>query len=74
MTSADYTRLDFAIGSAGLIRAALSQALVEAGALIKAMAPQTVTLEDLFFSFTEGAEGEPGVRSPEPATAVPPAR
>lgn len=34
--------------------AALSQALVEAGALIHALAPQTVTLEDLFFSFTEG--------------------
>jgi ABC-2 type transport system ATP-binding protein len=36
--------------------AELSQALVEAGALIRAMAPQTVTLEDLFFSLTEGAE------------------
>jgi ABC-2 type transport system ATP-binding protein len=34
----------------------LSQALIEAGALIKALAPQTVTLEDLFFSLTEGAE------------------
>ncbi|MGH2872006.1 MAG: AAA family ATPase, partial [Solirubrobacteraceae bacterium] len=34
--------------------AELSQALVESGALITAMAPQTVTLEDLFFSFTEG--------------------
>jgi ABC-2 type transport system ATP-binding protein len=52
----------------------LSQALVEAGALIKAMAPQTVTLEDLFFSFTEGAEGEPGARSREPAAAVESAR
>jgi ABC-2 type transport system ATP-binding protein len=47
----------------------LSQALVEAGALIRALTPQTVTLEDLFFSLTEGAEdgaapaGEPvGVR------------
>ena len=27
LTSSDYTRLDFAVGSAGLIRAALSQAL-----------------------------------------------
>ncbi|MHB8657157.1 MAG: ABC transporter ATP-binding protein [Solirubrobacteraceae bacterium] len=36
--------------------AALSQALVESGALIRALAPQTVTLEDLFFSLTEGAE------------------
>ena len=34
--------------------AELSQALVEAGALIRALAPQTVTLEDLFFSLTEG--------------------
>ncbi len=32
----------------------LSQALVEAGALINTLAPQTVSLEDLFFSFTEG--------------------
>ena len=34
--------------------AELSQALVEAGALIKMLAPETVTLEDLFFSLTEG--------------------
>lgn len=34
----------------------LSQALVEAGALIRELAPQTVTLEDLFFSLTEGAK------------------
>jgi ABC-2 type transport system ATP-binding protein len=39
--------------------APLSQALVESGALIRAMAPQTVTLEDLFFSFTEGDAGAP---------------
>jgi len=39
---------------------ALSQALVESGALIHAMAPQTVTLEDLFFSFTEG-DGVPPI-------------
>jgi ABC-2 type transport system ATP-binding protein len=32
----------------------LSQALIEAGALIKSLAPQSVTLEDLFFSLTEG--------------------
>ncbi len=37
--------------------AELSQALVEAGALIHALAPQTVTLEDLFFSYTEGERG-----------------
>jgi ABC-2 type transport system ATP-binding protein len=36
--------------------AELSQALVEAGALIHALAPETVTLEDLFFSLTEGEE------------------
>ncbi len=35
----------------------LSQALVEAGALIHGLAPQTVTLEDLFFSLTEGPDG-----------------
>jgi ABC-2 type transport system ATP-binding protein len=34
--------------------AELSQALIEAGALIKSLAPETVTLEDLFFSLTEG--------------------
>jgi ABC-2 type transport system ATP-binding protein len=46
--------------------AQLSQALIEAGALIRVLTPQTVTLEDLFFSYTEGAEsGEPG--APEPA-------
>ncbi len=38
--------------------AELSQALIEAGALIHALAPETVTLEDLFFSLTEGAAGE----------------
>ena len=39
--------------------AELSQALVEAGALIRSLAPQTATLEDLFFSLTEG-ESHPG--------------
>ena len=54
---------------------ALSQALVEAGALIHAMAPQTVTLEDLFFSFTEGdgvPSPAPPVREPGAATPAPP--
>jgi hypothetical protein len=37
--------------------AGLSQALVEAGALIKALAPQSATLEDLFFSLTEDGDG-----------------
>ncbi len=36
--------------------AELSQALVEAGALITALAPQGATLEELFFSLTEGEE------------------
>jgi ABC-2 type transport system ATP-binding protein len=40
--------------------AELSQALVEAGALIKMLAPETVTLEDLFFSLTEGDAGGRG--------------
>jgi ABC-2 type transport system ATP-binding protein len=45
--------------------AELSQALVEAGALITMLHPQTVTLEDLFFSLTEGADGEvPAVGEP----------
>jgi ABC-2 type transport system ATP-binding protein len=49
--------------------AELSQALVEAGALIRALAPQTVTLEDLFFSFTEGdGRGVPPAAPPEPTT------
>jgi len=45
--------------------AALSQALVEAGALIRELAPQTVTLEDLFFSLTEGGheDGAPDLAS-----------
>ena len=47
----------------------LSQALVEAGALIRALAPQTVTLEDLFFDFTEGdgRAADAGATAPEPA-------
>jgi ABC-2 type transport system ATP-binding protein len=49
--------------------AELSQALVEAGALIKALAPQTITLEDLFFSFTEGDGRQDERQQPEPAHA-----
>jgi ABC-2 type transport system ATP-binding protein len=50
--------------------AELSQALVEAGALIRSLAPQTVTLEDLFFSLTEDRES-PSAPSPAdvPTTA-----
>jgi ABC-2 type transport system ATP-binding protein len=54
----------------------LSQALVESGALIRAMAPQTVTLEDLFFSYTEGdgpAGAEPQVNGPPPTPPTQPA-
>jgi len=51
--------------------AALSQALVESGALIRAMAPETVTLEDLFFELTEGDGAPPtpadGGEQPQPA-------
>jgi ABC-2 type transport system ATP-binding protein len=47
--------------------AELSQALIEGGALIHALAPETVTLEDLFFSLTEGAAGERILATREPA-------
>jgi ABC-2 type transport system ATP-binding protein len=39
--------------------AELSLALVEAGALIRSLAPQTATLEDLFFKLTEGDAATP---------------
>ena len=42
----------------------LSVALVEAGALIRALAPQTVTLEDLFFSLTEDDAAGDGAAAP----------
>jgi ABC-2 type transport system ATP-binding protein len=38
---------------------ALSRALIEAGVLIHELAPVTVTLEDLFFSLTEGDGADP---------------
>jgi ABC-2 type transport system ATP-binding protein len=50
--------------------AELSQALVEAGALIVSLTPQTATLEQLFFSLTEGPDGRDGAArraEPEPA-------
>jgi ABC-2 type transport system ATP-binding protein len=47
--------------------AELSQALVEAGALIQMLAPEHVTLEDLFFSLTEGDEA---IGSEAPAVAT----
>jgi ABC-2 type transport system ATP-binding protein len=47
--------------------AELSQALVEAGALIRTLAPQGATLEDLFFSLTEDQDGAvPDEASSEP--------
>jgi ABC-2 type transport system ATP-binding protein len=50
--------------------AQLSQELVQGGALIRELAPQTVTLEDLFFSLTEDgatpAEGEPELLEAHP--------
>jgi hypothetical protein len=64
--SRDHGRISFTADEPAV--AALSQALVESGALIRAMAPQTVTLEDLFFSLTEGEGAAPAPpRSPEPA-------
>jgi len=37
----------------------LALALVGAGALIRSLAPQTATLEDLFFKLTEGDAAKP---------------
>jgi len=54
--------------------AQLSRALVETGALIRSLAPQSATLEDLFFSLTEGQGGEdfavPSAPPEEPLAAV----
>ena len=49
--------------------AELSQALIEAGALIRVLTPETVTLEDLFFSLTEGG-GANGLPVDEPVEVV----
>jgi len=62
----DHGRITFTADDAAA--SALSQALVESGALIRAMAPQTVTLEDLFFSFTEGDGAGPVADGPAPPT------
>jgi ABC-2 type transport system ATP-binding protein len=51
----------------------LSQALIEAGALIRALTPQSATLEDLFFSLVEderAAAPEPPHQEPEPVEAA----
>jgi ABC-2 type transport system ATP-binding protein len=59
-------RIEFTADDATVAR--LSQALVEAGSLIRMLAPQTVTLEDLFFSLTEGDDPTlPPAPAPEPA-------
>ncbi|MBV9797231.1 MAG: ATP-binding cassette domain-containing protein [Solirubrobacterales bacterium] len=57
----DHGRISFTADDAAV--AELSQALVEAGALIRVLTPQTMTLEDLFFSLTEGTDGARGERS-----------
>jgi ABC-2 type transport system ATP-binding protein len=49
---------------------ALSRALIEAGVLIHELAPMTVTLEDLFFSLTEGDGAKAGPAAPEPAEVL----
>jgi Holliday junction resolvasome RuvABC endonuclease subunit len=49
--------------------AELSQELIEAGALIQMLAPQSVTLEDLFFSLTEGDGAVNGGQAPAVAAA-----
>jgi ABC-2 type transport system ATP-binding protein len=60
-------RISFTADEAAV--AELSQALVEAGALIRALAPQTVTLEDLFFSLTEDRDGTGPAAADLPAPA-----
>jgi ABC-2 type transport system ATP-binding protein len=61
----EHGRIAFSADEAAV--AELSQALVEAGALIHALAPQTVTLEDLFFSLTEGGDGAKAATQADPA-------
>jgi ABC-2 type transport system ATP-binding protein len=64
----EHDRITFVADEASV--AELSQVLIEAGALIRALAPQTVTLEDLFFSLTEGTAGEPPLDTPAATPAV----
>ena len=67
-------RITFTANEAAV--AELSRALVEAGVLIHELAPQTVTLEDLFFSLTEGDASGPSAPTantpaePEPVEAA----
>jgi ABC-2 type transport system ATP-binding protein len=64
----EHGRISFSADEAAV--ADLSQALVEAGALIHALAPQTVTLEDLFFSLTEGEPAADAQAAPAPVAPV----
>jgi ABC-2 type transport system ATP-binding protein len=62
----EHGKLAFSADEASV--AELSRALIEAGVLIRELAPMTVTLEDLFFSLTEGAgRAGPLPAEPEPA-------
>jgi len=63
----EHGRLVFSAEQAGV--GELSRALIEAGVLIHELAPMTVTLEDLFFSLTEGDQPLPAAPS-EPAAEV----
>ncbi|HWD64712.1 MAG TPA: ABC transporter ATP-binding protein [Solirubrobacteraceae bacterium] len=64
----EHGKLTFSSNEASV--GALSRALIEAGVLIHEMAPMTVTLEDLFFSLTEGDDPQPEPSSREPAEVV----
>ena len=66
----EHGRITFVADEAAV--AELSRSLVEAGVLIHELAPQTVTLEDLFFSLTEG-EGAVVAADTETSAAVEPA-
>ena len=68
-TSVEHGRITFSANEAAV--AELSRALIEAGVLIHELAPQTVTLEDLFFSLTEGDGTAPAASAPpEPVEAA----
>ena len=68
--SVGHGRITFTASEAAV--AELSRALVEAGVLIHELAPQTVTLEDLFFSLTEGdASGASAPTASTPAEPEP---
>jgi ABC-2 type transport system ATP-binding protein len=56
--------------AAGEAVAALSRALVEGGALIRSLAPHSASLEDLFFSLTEGADSRADAEAPEERVPV----